>query len=60
MAPKKKWYKSKTIWINVVGAAALVVSEVVGGGVIPRNVGIIVLAALNGVVRFLTNEGIGA
>ncbi len=50
----KKWYKSRTLWVNAIAIVGIVVvgkefdAEVVG----------IVLGALNLILRLLTKEGL--
>jgi hypothetical protein len=54
----KAWWRSRTIWINLVTAAielSGVLSGIVGPGALQLTTN-----ALNIVLRFLTNQGIGS
>lgn len=46
--------KSKTFWLNVAGAAALIINGM--HGVIPEQTAAVILAGLNVLNRFLTNK----
>ncbi len=43
----KPWYKSTTVWINVLPVAALVLEELLLGGVLPKEVVVYVTVLLN-------------
>ena len=51
----KKWYASKTIWVNVVAAVSLFVSSQFGYK-ISTEVQAGIIAALNVVLRIITKE----
>ena len=51
----KKWYTSKTIWVNVVAAVSLFVSSQFGYK-ISTEVQAGIIAALNVVLRIITKE----
>lgn len=53
----KKWYQSRTLWLNVVGAVAYFV-QAQFGFVVPESIQIQLLAALNIALRFDTDEAI--
>ena len=53
----KKWYTSKTIWVNVLTAIPLVIDKL-GPNVIPDNYSAIILAAVNIGLRFITNSSV--
>lgn len=53
----KKWYQSRTLWLNVVGALAYFVQQQFGF-LIPESLQIQLLAALNIALRFDTDEAI--
>jgi len=55
----KKWYLSKTIWVNTIGAIVLVVEYVTTQSTVGAEVGAMVLAILNILLRFVTNQKIG-
>ena len=56
----KKWWRSKTIWLNVVGLLAIIVQEATGGAlVLDAGIQMSVLAAINLVLRTVTNEPLG-
>jgi len=55
----KKWFKSKTIVINllmIVGAVAAMIGEELGKG---TGIGVIVINTVNIVMRYITNQPIG-
>ena len=54
---KKKWYKSKTVWFNIVSGAVMVASEAARLGIDPKVAGIVVVVG-NIVLRLMTREGI--
>ena len=56
----KKWYLSKTFWVNVLAAAALIAEGVTGREVgIPLETQAAILAGINLVLRSVTREPIG-
>jgi hypothetical protein len=57
MQPMKKWYQSRTLWINAIGAVAFFV-QAHFGFVIPAEQQAIILALLNAILRFDTEEGL--
>ena len=58
MAPKKKWYKSKTVWFNVATGAVYIVQGLQGSTWLSNDVYIGILAVGNGILRWMTNDGI--
>ena len=54
---KKKWYKSKTVWFNIVSGAVMAASEAARLGIDPKVAGIVVVVG-NIVLRLMTREGI--
>ena len=52
---KKKWYKSKTVWVNAVALAASIVSMQFGVPITPEMQGG-VLAVINIVLRLVTKQ----
>ena len=54
---KKKWYKSKTIWINLIGLVALV-SQTQTGFVIDAEAQVGILAVVNLVLRMITGAAL--
>lgn len=53
----KKFYKSKTFWVNVLALASIVVQSQTGF-IIPPELQAGILSILNGVLRFTTTEPI--
>ena len=51
----KEWYKSKTLWVNVVAIAVIVVQGTTGF-VIDASLQLELLAAINLILRFVTGE----
>lgn len=54
----KKWYKSKTIWVNVLSAIALGIQELAGGSVINPKVAVVIIVLLNTGLRLITDTAI--
>lgn len=58
----KKWYKSKTIWVNVLAVALAVITYIEGADFLPEHVTTalvsVVLPVVNVGLRFLTNKPI--
>lgn len=54
---KKEWYKSKTVWINVIMLVALIAQAQAGFVVSPEEqMGI--LAVINLILRIITTQGL--
>jgi hypothetical protein len=53
----KKWWKSKTVWFNVVSGAIVICNEL-AGKVIPTEVATSVVVVGNVVLRFLTHDAL--
>jgi len=58
-ASGKPWYKSKTVWLNVAGAAGTL-AQMYGGTVIPPQYAALVMAGANVAIRFMTSEPVTA
>lgn len=57
----KKWYESRTIWLNIISALIELANLLMDNPIIPKNMtGVltIVVNILNVALRFLTNTGI--
>jgi len=54
---KKPWYKSKTLWFNVVSGAVMLASEAASLGIDPK-ISAAVITVGNLVLRLLTHEGV--
>jgi len=54
----KKWYMSKTIWLNMLAIAVTVVQALQGQPWLPVETQVLILAVLNALVRFVTNTSI--
>lgn len=52
----KKWYLSKTIWINLIAAAAMGIQLVVGEVWLDTEVQVGILAIVNLAVRLITKQ----
>ena len=55
----KHFWASKTLWLNVLGIAVIVVQTIQGEVWINPEIQILILAVLNAVMRFLTSQPIG-
>jgi len=53
----KKWYRSKTIWVNLIAAGAMIVQSQTGFVISPEEQAAI-LAVVNLVLRAVTGEPI--
>lgn len=53
----KKWIKSKTLWMNVIAIAAIILQAEYGFVVSPE-LELAVLAGINLILRKYTNEGL--
>ena len=63
MAGKKAWWKSKTIWFNVLSAIAFVIGGILTQGIfsdpIATKIFAVVLILVNLGLRFVTDTGVG-
>jgi len=50
----KKWYTSKTLWVNLIAVAA----GIIGGDALSPEMQVGILAVINMVLRAVTNTGI--
>jgi len=53
----KKWYRSKTLWVNAIGIGAIIL-QYEYGFVLDAQYEIIILGIINGILRLITNEGL--
>lgn len=53
---KKKWYTSKTVWVNVIALAAVVAQAQTGKEVIGVETQGVILTVVNLVLRAITKE----
>lgn len=53
----KKWYKSKTLWTNAIGIAAIIIQCEYGFVINPEHE-IIILGFINAILRLITKEEI--
>ena len=53
----KKWLYSKTLWINIIAIASIIVRAEFGFTVTPQYE-VIILAGINFVLRLITKEGL--
>ncbi len=53
----KKWIKSKTLWINLIGIAAIILQCEYGFVIKPEHE-VIILGFINVILRAITNEGL--
>lgn len=57
MSDKKSWWKSKMLWTNFIGAAAMFVQTYTGFA-IPAEYQAIALAGINAVLRLITKQSL--
>lgn len=53
---EKKWYLSKTFWVNIIAIVALIGQSYLGEQFLPPEDQVIILGAVNLVLRFVTKE----
>ena len=56
--PSKPWFKSKTMWVNLIAGVAMMVQASVGEDVFDVKAQAGILALVNGVLRLVTNQGL--
>lgn len=54
----KKWYLSKTLWLNTIGVAITVTQAIQGQSWINPEIQLFILAILNALLRLVTNTAI--
>ncbi len=54
----KAWYKSKMLWVNLVGIAAIIAQSQFGF-VISADKQVVILGVLNFILRFITSDPVG-
>ena len=54
----KKWYASKSVWLNILAVVVTVVQAIQGEAWINPEYQVFILAVLNAIVRLLTNTSI--
>jgi len=54
----KKWWQSKTVWVNIVAGTALIVQAVMGRDVLSPDIQATILAVINIVLRVVTKAPI--
>ena len=54
----KKWYKSKTLWVNAIAIIVIGVQYAAGIEAIPAELQTAILAALNVILRSITKTNI--
>jgi hypothetical protein len=54
----KKWYKSKTLWLNILAILAFIVQTLEGQAWFPPLYQVLILGVLNMIVRMITTQPI--
>lgn len=54
----KKWYMSKTLWVNVLAIAVMVTEYLIANQLYSPEIHVIVLAVINMILRLVTNTGV--
>jgi len=57
MENEKKWYKSKTLWVNAIAIAAIIIQSETGYVVSPE-IQVLALGVINVILRKITKEKI--
>ena len=55
----KHWWKSKTLWLNVIAVLILIVQSIQQEPWVKPEYQVLALAILNGIMRFLTKTPVG-
>jgi len=55
---QKKWYKSKTVYLNLIALLLIIVQSSMGAEIIPVEYQATIIAILNLIVRTITNSNI--
>ena len=55
----KKWYASKTLWINLIAVGAILAQYTTGNEVIDAEAQTLILALINLIVRIYTGKPLG-
>ncbi len=55
---KKKYYKSKTLWVNVAAALVLVIEYCLTQKIIAPELHALIIALINIGLRLVTNQGV--
>jgi hypothetical protein len=55
----KKWWKSKTVWFNIVSLIVFIGGELSGTDVLDPKILAIIMAFGNGVLRTMTKQPLG-
>ena len=55
----KKWYLSKTLWVNALAVVAMVVAGVTGQEWLSTEVQVSILAVINLIIRVVTKQPLG-
>jgi len=51
---EKKWFLSKTLWVNVLGVIAIIMQSVTNSNILPPENQAALLGMINVILRFLT------
>ena len=54
----KKWYLSKTLWVNAIAFVGVAVQVVTGDAVLDPELQASILAGVNIILRFITKESL--
>ena len=54
----KKWYKSKTMWINLLAAIAVLIQAITGTAWLDAELQAAIIVVINVVLRLLTHSGL--
>ena len=54
----KKFYESKTFWVNLIGGIAMILQGVTGHAVVSMETQASILAGINIVLRFITKGAV--
>ena len=55
---RKPWYKSRTMWFNAITVMVYIALGLQGSTVLPADILVITLAVGNGILRWITEQGI--
>lgn len=54
----KKWYLSKTVWVNIIATVGIIAQAVTGKEIVPAEGQVILVSVVNFLLRTVTKENI--
>ena len=54
----KKWYESKTLWVNAIALIGIAIQTATGKVIISEELQVLILAGVNFILRIITKDAI--